>query len=116
MRQDHLGRLNLTNFQRYLLRLGLNFVKTPSNEGTMYASPKNIAFMLSKHIPKKKGRYFREAERQEEVCFGPSFFEDHGGRSCGDPRYMENILSFSFLEFVSSLDRNVPTGGGDQPS
>ena len=54
MRQDHLGRLNLTNFQRYLLRLGLNFVKTPSNEGTMYASPKNIAFMLSKHIPKKK--------------------------------------------------------------
>ena len=49
---------NLTNFQRYLLRLGLNFVKTPSNEGTMYASPKNIAFMLSKHIPKKKDGTF----------------------------------------------------------
>ena len=28
MRQDHRNRLNLTNFQRYLLRLGLNFVKT----------------------------------------------------------------------------------------
>ena len=52
--------------------------------------------MLSKHIPKKKDGTLGEAERQKEVCFGPSFVEDREGRSCGGFSWHGEDLSFSF--------------------
>ena len=77
MRQDHRNRLNLTNFQRYLLRLGLNFVKTPTNEGTLYASPKNIDFMLTEHRGEEE-RWYDSKNGKVKGCFGSSFSEDRG--------------------------------------
>ena len=77
MRQDHRNRLNLTNFQRYLLRLGLNFVKTPTNEGLcMLLRRISTSWKTERNVKKKDGT-IRRMKRSKD-SFGSSFSEDFG--------------------------------------
>ena len=122
MRQDHRNRLNLTNFQRYLLRLGLNFVKTPTNEGTLYASPKNIDFMKTdREVKKKKDGTIRRMERSK-APLGPVSQRILVEGPIRDANGLENILSFSFWEFASITGPGcihwckIPRRGSKEPS
>jgi hypothetical protein len=97
MRQDHRNRLNLTNFQRYLLRLGLNFVKTPTNEGTLYASPKNLVFMATPYRTKKKDGTLGPERFRSMAPLGPVSQRILKDGPVRDANGLENMLSFSFL-------------------
>ena len=97
MRQNHRNRLNLTNFQRYLLRLGLNFVKTPTNEGTLYASQKNLEFMATERNVKKKDGTMKAMKRSLAPLGPVSQRILKEGPIRDDFTGLENSLSFSFL-------------------
>ena len=88
--------------------------KTSSNEGVLYASPKNIAYMMTMHRPKKKTVLLGEPQPRKTSALGPVSLRISKEGPEVDPRGMEKILSFSFLGVRFIIGPNLSTGARHQ--